>query len=55
MRVFLLKKVELVKSYGYNLEVVWEGDLKLNNKLINIIIQKYVSKFKSTPERSRKD
>jgi G:T-mismatch repair DNA endonuclease (very short patch repair protein) len=49
------KKVELVKSYGYNLEVVWEGDLKLNNKLINIIIQKYVSKFKSTPEQSRKD
>lgn len=43
------KKLELIKSYGYNLEVVWEGDLKLNNKLINIILQKYVTKLTSTP------
>ena len=43
------KKIDLIKSYGYNLEVVWEGDLKLNNKLIEIIIQNYVTKFNSTP------
>jgi G:T-mismatch repair DNA endonuclease (very short patch repair protein) len=43
------KKIDLIKSYGYNLEVVWEGDLKLNNKLINIILQKYVTKLTSTP------
>jgi G:T-mismatch repair DNA endonuclease (very short patch repair protein)/predicted RNA-binding Zn-ribbon protein involved in translation (DUF1610 family) len=42
-------KIDLIKSYGYNLEVVWEGDLKLNNKLINIILQKYVTKLTSTP------
>lgn len=49
------KKIDLIKSYGYNLEVVWEGDLKHNNKLINIILEKYVTKFNSTPKRSRKD
>jgi G:T-mismatch repair DNA endonuclease (very short patch repair protein) len=49
------KKIDLIKSYGYNLEVVWEGDLKLNNKLINIIIEKYVTKSTSTPKWSRKD
>jgi G:T-mismatch repair DNA endonuclease (very short patch repair protein)/predicted RNA-binding Zn-ribbon protein involved in translation (DUF1610 family) len=43
------KKIDLVKSYGYNLEVVWEGDLKLNNKLIEIIIENYVTKLTSTP------
>ena len=43
------KKIDLIKSYGYNLEVVWEGDLKLDNKLINIILQKYVTKLTSTP------
>ena len=43
------KKIDLIKSYGYNLEVVWEGDLKLNNKLINIILEKYVTKLTSTP------
>lgn len=43
------KKIDLIKSYGYNLEVVWEEDLKRNNKLINIILQKYVTKLTSTP------
>jgi hypothetical protein len=43
------KKLELIKSYGYNLEVVWEDDLKLNNKLIEIIIENYVTKLTSTP------
>lgn len=43
------KKIDLIKSYGYNLEVVWEEDLKLNNKLIEIIIENYVTKLTSTP------
>jgi len=43
------KKIDLIKSYGYNLEVVWEGDLKLNNKLIELIIENYVTKLTSTP------
>jgi G:T-mismatch repair DNA endonuclease (very short patch repair protein)/predicted RNA-binding Zn-ribbon protein involved in translation (DUF1610 family) len=36
------KKVDLIKKYGYNLEVVWETELKNDNKKINHIIQKYV-------------
>jgi len=37
-------KLELIKSYGYNLEVIWESELKLNNdKLLNII-KKYDTK-----------
>jgi G:T-mismatch repair DNA endonuclease (very short patch repair protein) len=37
-------KLELIKNYGYNLEVIWETELKLNNdKLLNII-NKYDSK-----------
>jgi G:T-mismatch repair DNA endonuclease (very short patch repair protein) len=47
--VFVFTNIDNIKSYGYNLEVVWEGDLKLNNKLINIIIKKYVTKLTSTP------
>ena len=49
------KKLELIKSCGYNLEVIWEKDLKNNNKLIENIISKYDTKFNPTPERSRKD
>lgn len=49
------KKVELIRNYGYNLEVVWEKDLKDDSKLINLIIEKYDTKFKSTPKRSRED
>jgi G:T-mismatch repair DNA endonuclease (very short patch repair protein) len=49
------KKLELIKSYGYNLEVIWEKDLKNNNKLIENIISRYDTKFNSAPERSRKD
>jgi len=48
-------KLELIKSYGYNLEVIWEKDLKNSNKLIENIISKYDTKFNPTPERSRKD
>jgi G:T-mismatch repair DNA endonuclease (very short patch repair protein) len=50
-----VRKLELIKSYGYNLEVIWERDLKNNNKLIENIISKYDAKLNSTPERSRKD
>lgn len=49
------KKLELIKSYGYNLEVIWEKDLKNDNKLIENIISKYDTKLNSAPERSRKD
>jgi hypothetical protein len=35
-------RVELIKNNGYNLEVIWETDLKNNNKIINHIIEKYV-------------
>jgi G:T-mismatch repair DNA endonuclease (very short patch repair protein) len=48
-------KLELIKNYGYNLEVIWESDLKDNNKLLKNIITKYVTNNNSTPEWSRKD
>lgn len=35
------KKIDLIKNYGYNLEVIWESNLKNDNKLINKIIEKY--------------
>jgi len=41
-------KLDLIKNEGYNLEVIWEGDLKNNNKLINNIIKKYVKNNFST-------
>jgi len=37
-------KLELIKSYGYNLEVIWESELKLNNEKLLTIIKKYDSK-----------
>lgn len=37
-------KLELIKSYGYNLEVIWESELKLNNNKLLTIIKKYDSK-----------
>jgi G:T-mismatch repair DNA endonuclease (very short patch repair protein)/phage FluMu protein Com len=37
-------KLELIKSYGYNLEVIWESELKLNNDKLLTIIKKYDSK-----------
>ncbi len=36
------KKIDLIKKYGYNLEVIWETEYKNDNKLINKIIEKYV-------------
>lgn len=35
-------KIDLIKKYGYNLEVIWESELKNDNKKINQIIEKYV-------------
>lgn len=49
------KKLEIIKSYGYNLEVVWETDYKSDKSIINNIIEKYDTKFRFTPEPSRKD
>lgn len=34
-------KIDLIKGKGYNLEIVWESDLKEDNTLINKIIKKY--------------
>jgi G:T-mismatch repair DNA endonuclease (very short patch repair protein) len=36
------EKIDLIKKSGYNLEVVWESDLKNDDKLINKIIENYV-------------
>jgi hypothetical protein len=46
------KKVDLIIGYGYNLEVIWETDLKHNNKKIIEIITKYDTKIRFAPERS---
>ena len=37
-------KLELIKSYGYNIEVIWESDLKLNKDELIKIINKYDSR-----------
>ena len=34
-------KIDLIKSKGYNLVIVWESELKENPDLINKIITKY--------------
>jgi len=36
-----LRKLELIKSYGYNLEVIWESDYKSDPNIIKKIINKY--------------
>jgi len=46
------KKVDLIIGYGYNLEVIWETDLKHNNKKIIEIITKYDTKIRFAPEQS---
>jgi very-short-patch-repair endonuclease len=48
-------KLELIKNNGYNLEVIWERDFKNDNKIINHIIEKYVTNHSSTPERTRQN
>jgi G:T-mismatch repair DNA endonuclease (very short patch repair protein) len=37
-------KLELIKNYGYNIEVIWESDLKLNNDELIKLINKYDSR-----------
>lgn len=39
--VYDKNKIDLIKGKGYNLEIVWESDLKEDNTLINKIIKKY--------------
>jgi G:T-mismatch repair DNA endonuclease (very short patch repair protein) len=34
-------KIDLLKEYDYNLEVVWESDYKKDNTIINKLIKKY--------------
>lgn len=46
------KKLDLVKSYGYNLEVIWENELKSNNDKLILIINKYATNNNSAPEWS---
>jgi G:T-mismatch repair DNA endonuclease (very short patch repair protein) len=38
------KKIDLLKEYGYNLEVVWESDYKKDNTIIKKLIKKYDAK-----------
>lgn len=39
-------RLELIKNYGYNLEVIWESELKYNNNKIIEILQKHGEKNK---------
>jgi G:T-mismatch repair DNA endonuclease (very short patch repair protein) len=34
-------RIDYLKNLGYNLEVIWESDFKNDNKIINIILDKY--------------
>jgi G:T-mismatch repair DNA endonuclease (very short patch repair protein) len=34
-------KIDLIKNYGYNLEIVWETDYEKNPKIIEEILKKY--------------
>jgi G:T-mismatch repair DNA endonuclease (very short patch repair protein) len=45
-------KIDLIRNFGYNLEVIWENDLKHDNKKILEILNKYDSKNRFAPERS---
>jgi len=45
-------KIDLISNFGYNLEVIWESDLKHDNKKILEILNKYYSKNRFAPERS---
>jgi len=45
-------KIDLIRNFGYNLEVIWESDLKHDNKKILEILNKYDSKNRFAPEWS---
>jgi G:T-mismatch repair DNA endonuclease (very short patch repair protein) len=49
------KKLELIKNFGYNLEVVWEDEYTSDKTIIKKIINKHDTKFKYAPKSSRKD
>ena len=42
-------KLELIKSYGYNYEVIWEKELKNDINLIITLIKKYDKQFNFAP------
>lgn len=46
------RKIDLIINCGYNLEVIWESDLKHNNKKIIETLNKYDSKNRFAPEWS---
>lgn len=48
-------KIDLIKNNGYNLEVIWESELKHNNDKIITILNKHDTKQHFAPERSKKD
>jgi len=53
MHICFLNKLDLVKTKGYNIEVVWESDFKSDRTIIEKIINKYEQQNNtSTPERS---
>jgi G:T-mismatch repair DNA endonuclease (very short patch repair protein) len=41
------KKIDLLINYGYNLEILWESDLKYSNEKIITILNKYDTKNNS--------
>ena len=45
-------RIDNLIKLGYNLEVIWENDLKHDNKKILEILNKYDSKNRFAPERS---
>ena len=48
-------KLDLIKSCGYNVEVIWEKQFRNNEQIIENIISKYDTKSITAPKRSRKD
>jgi len=34
-------KIDLIKSKGYNLEVIWESEYKKDQNIINKLVKKY--------------
>jgi G:T-mismatch repair DNA endonuclease (very short patch repair protein) len=47
-------KLDLIKSCGYNVEVIWEKQFRNNEQIIENLISKYDTKSITAPKRSRK-
>ena len=45
-------RIDLIKNNDYNLEVIWESELKHNNDKIITILNKHDTKQHFAPERS---